>query len=136
MPLPSTTTPSTRKRKAAEAALADDNQPLTRAATQAQAQGLTRNAAASGNRSRKKPFSAVTNTPPNKSSASESTETERASPASSGSQKKRDLATPASTTGSMDSDDEMLSDVSSQDDFLDTQISEDESLGEGTLSVS
>lgn len=32
----------------------------------------------------------------------------------------------------MDSDDDFMSDVSSQDDFLDMQGSDDESLGEGT----
>lgn len=130
MPPSFTTPPLTRKRKAAEAALADDNQPLTRAATQAQAQVPARNATASDTRSRKKPSLAVSNTQSNPS-ASLSTETEGDSSASSESQKKRDPATPATTTASMDSDDEMLSDVSSQDDFLDAQISEDESLGEG-----
>jgi hypothetical protein len=43
-----------------------------------------------------------------------------------------DIATPASTTGSMDSDDEFMTDVSShEEDFLGTQGSDDESLGEG-----
>lgn len=39
--------------------------------------------------------------------------------------------TPATTTGSMDSDDDFLSDVSSSGDFLDNQNSDDESLGDG-----
>lgn len=44
-----------------------------------------------------------------------------------------DLVTPAPTTrtGSMDSDDDFMSDVSSQEGFLDMQGSEDESIGEG-----
>jgi hypothetical protein len=50
------------------------------------------------------------------------------SPVSSASKKP---STP--TTVSMDSDDEFMSDVSSQDDFLGTQGSDDESLGEGAF---
>jgi ariadne-1 len=50
--------------------------------------------------------------------------------------KKRDLVTPVTTTGSMDSDDDFLSDVSSAGDFLDTQNSDDESLGDGMLVLS
>lgn len=40
--------------------------------------------------------------------------------------------TPTTTTRSMDSDDDFMTDVSSrEEDFLDMQDSEDESLGEG-----
>jgi hypothetical protein len=42
------------------------------------------------------------------------------------------LVTPTTTTRSMDSDDDFMTDVSSrEEDFLDMQDSEDESLGEG-----
>lgn len=59
-------------------------------------------------------------------------DTERGSSTSSASLnlKKSRIATPATTAGSMDSDDDFLSDVSSPDDF-NTQASDDESLGEG-----
>lgn len=118
-----TTPPSTRKRKGAEAAIADDDQPSLKAKAATKA-AHARNATASDPRP-PKPGSTVPAT-------SQSTETERGSSASSAGQKKRDLATPATTTASMDSDDDFLSDVSSPDDFLDTQNSDDESLGEGT----
>jgi hypothetical protein len=42
------------------------------------------------------------------------------------------VVTPTTTTRSMDSDDDFMTDVSSrEEDFLDTQDSDDESLGEG-----
>ncbi|KAJ5637912.1 hypothetical protein N7490_007791 [Penicillium lividum] len=117
------TPPSTRKRKAAEAAIADDNQPLPKSATKA---AHVRNATAPDRSTR------TTNTDNNRSTLSVTSQ----SPESGNSgkslvcHKKREIATPATTTGSMDSDDDFMSDVSSGDDFLDTQGSDDESLGE------
>ncbi|KAJ5168016.1 uncharacterized protein N7482_003610 [Penicillium canariense] len=120
-----TTPPSTRKRKAAEAAIADDDQPLPKAATKA---AHTRNATASDPRSRTKPASTLTTS----QDQDQDQEPERGSSTSLASLnlKQARIVTPATTTGSMDSDDDFLSDVSSPDDFLDTQGSDDESLGE------
>ncbi|KAJ5679712.1 hypothetical protein N7462_007956 [Penicillium macrosclerotiorum] len=115
-----TTPPSTRKRKAAEA-IADDDQPPPKAKAAPQA-AHARIATASDDRLRNKP-----------STLPVASQDERGSSTSSASQKKREIATPATTAGSMDSDDDFLSDVSSPDDFLDTQGSDDESLGEGKL---
>ncbi|KAJ5532856.1 hypothetical protein N7494_009408 [Penicillium frequentans] len=124
LPPPFITPPSTRKRKAAEAAIADDNQPLPKSATKA---AHARNATASDRPSTR----AKSNTDKNRSTLPILTQ----SPESGNSGKspvglKRDIATPATTTGSMDSDDDFMSDVSSGDDFADTQGSDDESLGE------
>jgi ariadne-1 len=122
LPPISITPPSTRKRKAAEAAITDD-QPHTESATKA----------AHGDpplvgRSRKpKPKPASTGPA---TTCPQSTESGNST--SSTGLKKRELATPATTEASMDSDDDFMSDVSSQDDFLDMQGSDDESLGEGT----
>ena len=116
LPTISITPPSTRKRKAAEAAITD-NRPLTESATKA---AHTRAATLAGH-SRK----------PASTGPATTLSTESSSSASSTSQKRRDLATPATTEASMDSDDDFMSDVSSQDDFLDMQGSDDESLGEG-----
>jgi hypothetical protein len=44
-----------------------------------------------------------------------------------------DIATPATTAETMDSDDEFMTDASSPEDNLGTQGSDDESLGEGQL---
>lgn len=117
----SITPPSTRKRKAAEAAIADNNQPPPKAATKA---AQARNATASSDRFPAKACSTVAQV------------TDTGSSASSASQKKLTIATPATTTASMDSDDDFLSDVSSSGDFLDTQASEDESLGDSTYLIS
>ncbi|KAJ5363170.1 hypothetical protein N7541_004014 [Penicillium brevicompactum] len=103
-----TTPPTTRKRTAAEAAI--DNEPLTAA--------HGHRTATSHQRSRK-PDSAPT----------ASSDTEKPGSASPASRKKGFLGTPASTTASMDSDDDFMSDVSS-DEFLGTQGSDNESLGE------
>ena len=110
-----TTPPSTRKRKAAEAAIADD-QPPPKAATKA-----THAPSATTSDPRSKPDSLT--------ASSLSIVPGKHTPSSK--QGKRDLVTPATTTGSMDSDDDFLSDVSSAGDFLDTQNSDDESLGDG-----
>jgi nitrate reductase cytochrome c-type subunit len=109
------TPPITRKRKAAEV---DNDQPSPKAATKAHG---PRHATSSDRPALSKHSSAATEITEN---------TERASPASSASQKKRDLATPATTTASMDSDDDFMSDVSSQEDFG-MQGSDNDSLGEG-----
>lgn len=131
--VPLFTTPRlTRKRKAAEAAIADNDLSSPKAATKAANTGnATATAAAAATtsasdpKSRSKQVSSVTVT---------SLDTERGSSTSSAGldRKKSRIATPATTTGSMDSDDDFMSDVSSAEDFLDTQGSEDESLGEGT----
>lgn len=42
-----------------------------------------------------------------------------------------EIATPTTTTGTMDSDDDFMTDASSQEGFLGTQGSDDESLGDG-----
>lgn len=53
------------------------------------------------------------------------------------SEKRSRLVTPTTTTRSMDSDDDFMTDVSSrEEDFLDMQDSEDESLGEGQFFLS
>jgi hypothetical protein len=129
--VPLFTTPRlTRKRKAAEAAIADNDQSSPKAATRATNTGnatvtAATAAAPSDPKTRSKQVSSETVT---------SQDTERGSSTSSASlnRKKSRIATPATTTGSMDSDDDFMSDVSSAEDFLDTQGSEDESLGEGT----
>lgn len=122
LPPISITPPSTRKRKAAEAAITDD-QPLPESATKA-AHTHTQDATLVS-RSRK----------PDETGPATTQSTETGSTASFTSQKKRVLATPATTDASMDSDDDFMSDVSSQDDFLDMQGSDDESLGEGTYQL-
>lgn len=58
---------------------------------------------------------------------------ENAQPQAPATKRATDLATPATTTDSMDSDDEFMSDISSQDGFMDNRGSEDESLGEGVF---
>lgn len=116
-----TTPPLTRKRKALEAAIDDDK---SSAATE------TLN---TGRKSLKK--------------AARSDETEdsrQISPSGASasypvSLRKRvsDIATPATTTGSMESDDDFMTDVSShEEDGMGTQGSDDESIGEGTLWLS
>lgn len=123
---PFTTPRLTRKRKAAEAAIADNDQSSPEAATKAADTAHVENATApaSDPKSRSKQASAATGL---------AQDTERGSSTSSASLnvKKSRIATPATTAGSMDSDDDFMSDVSSQDDF-NTQASDDESLGEGT----
>lgn len=125
---PFTTPRLTRKRKAAEAAIADNDQSSPEAATKAADTAHTENATApaSDPKSRSKQAS---------SAPGLAQDTERGSSTSSASLnvKKSRIATPATTAGSMDSDDDFMSDVSSQDDF-NTQASDDESLGEGTCS--
>lgn len=110
-----TTPPTTRKRTAAEAAI--DNEPLPAADRPP-----------------------VTANPDQQSckdypTATVSESTDKLGSASSASRKKGFLGTPASTSASMDSDDDFMSDVSSNH-FLDTQGSDDESLGEGTYLIS
>lgn len=124
---PFTTPRLTRKRKAAEVeAIADNDQSSPEAATKAADTAHTANATAPAPdpKSRSKQSS---------SAPGLAQDTERGSSTSSASLnvKKSRIATPATTAGSMDSDDDFMSDVSSQDDF-NTQASDDESLGEGT----
>ncbi|KAJ5544799.1 Zinc finger C6HC-type [Penicillium sp. DV-2018c] len=97
--------------KAAEAAIADKDEPLPKAAD--------------GTRSATLAFSGRQRL--RHQSATETETTDKSSTASNG---HKPSATSASTAASMDSDDECMSDVSSQEDFLGTQGSDDESLGE------
>lgn len=112
-----TTPPTTRKRKAAEAAISDsDNSSATKGPDPRSriATGLS---------------SSISREPPLRRD-SRLTTVDLNVPVR---QKALDLATPAATTESMDSDDDFMSDATSQDDFLDTQGSDDESLGEGEV---
>jgi ariadne-1 len=118
-----TTPPQTRKRKALEAAIEDNEVSAATPAVES-----SRHTA--GQRSSSKL---------RRTSKAEDKDKGLGSTAGAGddfpvSLRKRvsDLATPATTAGSMDSDDDFMSDASSQD-FLDTQGSDDESLGEGKM---
>lgn len=120
-----TTPPQTRKRKALEAAIEENE--VSAAAPTAEA---SRNTA--GQRSSSKL---------RRTSNAEDKDKGSISTAGSGDnfpvslrQRVSDLATPATTAGSMDSDDDFMSDASSQG-FLDTQGSDDESLGDGKLEI-
>lgn len=125
-----TTPPTTRKRKAAEAAISENESTSAKQGSDLR----SRNAHAHA-------------TGPSSSNSREDSPSPRRGSGSTATaladlevvpvrQKKQtaDLATPATTTESMDSDDEFMSDASSQD-FLDTQASDDESLGEGGFIV-
>jgi hypothetical protein len=114
-----TTPPQTRKRKAAEAAITDKDEPLPKAAHG------SRNATLAFSDRRR----------PRHESTTEIETTDIISTASFNGQVDRPSATSASTAASMDSDDECMSDVSSQEDFPDTEGSDDESLGEGMCSL-
>ncbi|KAI2795135.1 E3 ubiquitin-protein ligase dbl4 [Penicillium oxalicum] len=115
------TTPRlTRKRKAAEAAIADTDQSPPKAATKA---STTRTGPATDTTPESK---SPSNLPLVTSLDSDS---ETVTQLDAQHTKKSRIATPATTAGSMDSDDDFMSDVSSQDAFH-TQGSDDESLGE------
>lgn len=133
------TTPRlTRKRKAAEAAIADDDQFSPNAATKAAHSGNATATTVPATESDPSFHSQSKTGSKNACSVTvTSQDTERGSSTSSASVtvKKSRIATPATTTGSMDSDDDFMSDVSSAEDFIDTQGSEDESLGEGALCI-
>lgn len=129
-----TTPPITRKRKAAEAAISDHHEhpPATKGSDPS-----LRNATGLSSSNTRFSEGTTSTTPRRESDSTAATSGDLEVPVSVREKKKAaDLATPATTTGSMDSDDDFMSDVSSQEDFLDTQGSDDESLGEGGFVLS
>lgn len=123
-----TTPPLTRKRKAAEAA----NKPTTSAATEPPVAVGSRNAtsrssSSSSRKTRKvEPVKEETESAPSSAGKNSDFGEEKDSDKKKG----YDLVTPATT--SMDSDDDFMSDASSNADFLDDQGSDIESV-DGTL---
>ncbi|KAG2024292.1 hypothetical protein GB937_003945, partial [Aspergillus fischeri] len=118
-----TTPPLTRKRKAAEAAITDQEPSITATEVSvADSRTATRKTSSNKRSTRRK--DKLTDQDPDTDSVSVAS----ASITDQNKQKATDLVTPAST--SMDSDDDFMTDASSADDFLDTQGSDDESLGE------
>lgn len=128
------TPPTTRKRKAAEAASAD-NPSSSSSSSSGAATGTSRSKAKVHKGEHKQ---TTTGTP--SASDSEAAGDPGAGIGKESQRETTDLVTPATTTRtgsvSMDSEDEFMSDVSSQGGFLDTQGSEDESIGEGECLVS
>jgi hypothetical protein len=127
-PVPAVTTPPiTRKRKALEAALhqGDDARPAaSNALLVTPVEG--------------RPLSKIRKTGKSQDSSSSSTSTSTSDVKFPVSLRKRglDITTPTTTTGTMDSDDDfMTDDASSQEDFLGTQGSDDESLGDGKFDL-
>jgi ariadne-1 len=120
-PVPAVTTPPiTRKRKALEAALhqGDDARPAaSNSLLVTPVEG--------------RPLSKIRKTGKSQDSSSSLTSTSTLDAKFPVSLRKRglDITTPTTTTGTMDSDDD-LTDASSQEDFLGTQGSDDESLGD------
>jgi ariadne-1 len=125
-PVPAVTTPPiTRKRKALEAALhqGDDARPAaSNSLLVTPVEG--------------RPLSKIRKTGKSQDSSSSLTSTSTLDAKFPVSLRKRglDITTPTTTTGTMDSDDD-LTDASSQEDFLGTQGSDDESLGDGKFDL-
>lgn len=127
-----TTPPFTRKRKAVEAAIIDGDEKITGDAAAASpiedtTPSPTKTSLSTSSTARKD-TDVVYKKRRGTTNAAESTDNFPVS------LRKRvtDIATPATTTAdSMDSDDDFMSDASSQEDFLGTQGSDDESIGEG-----
>ncbi|GAM36597.1 ariadne homolog [Talaromyces pinophilus] len=139
-----TTPPTTRKRKAVEEAATKTKTTATTKDKDNDRKSIPK-ATRSGSRSGLGPGSGPNKTLRLERSVSVHEEGEQSSQASSENSKDSDnkefplslrkkgstLVTPTTTTRSMDSDDDFMTDVSSrEEDFLDMQDSEDESLGE------